>query len=373
MTRGGESPPQGLGEEKIMQENEVAMDRSVIELLQLLNGNGMQQAARNVEDAAKYVDSLTEKLNEMITQVEELRKELKTYNVARGKTLGDRAAEVRDKLVKAAKAQLDGASKRLESLKKTLTKAKTDFIASVRGAVDAIKSRGRQGLNKLVEVAHLRQAFTRMKAGVDREILRADAFISRITILANDLREASEMRDNAVRRFHGKKTKSLEHEKDALAGVITSAPWKAQRKAYAGIQAILAGTIRKMEALEEEVKRQEKKRRGADEEKPEEEREREGAKPERDEERTGAERGKEGRPEADRSYGDKEGRSRGENRENEPSNAYDPLRTVVAEPKQEYAYNSEAFEAYAKKEGIDAKTAHLEKAPTRDVKATRAR
>jgi uncharacterized protein YukE len=360
-----------------MQENEVTMDRSVVELLQLLNGNGMQQAARNVEDAARYVDSLTEKLNEMITQVEELRRELKTYNDARSKSLGDRAAEVKDKMMKAAKERLDGASKRLESMKKTLTKAKTDFIAAVRGAVDAIKSRGRQGLNKLVEVAHLRQALAKMKAGVDREILKTDAFISRLTILANDLREAGEMRENAVRRFHGKKTKSLEHERDALAGVITSAPWKAQRKAYAGIQAILAGGIRKMEALEEEVKRQEKKRRGADEEKPGEERERDEAKPEKDAERNesmaNAERRIEGHPDHDHSYGSKEGRPRGEDRENEPSNAYDPLRTVVAEPKQEYAYNSEAFEAYAKKEGIDEKAAHEQKTPARDVKAVRAR
>ena len=94
----------------IMPEMEMSQDKDVIELLKILNDNGMNQAADNIRKTISYIDSMQDKLDEMINQVDEMRKELKTYSDLQNRSLGekikDSAVETKDKMVEVIKIQI---------------------------------------------------------------------------------------------------------------------------------------------------------------------------------------------------------------------------------------------------------------------------
>lgn len=295
------------------------MDQEVVELVSILDNNGMRQAAQNIRNTLEYIDSMQSKLDEMINQVDEMRKELKYYGDLQNRTLGekikDSATKTKDKMIETVKNQLDKASERLNTIKESLAEAKNRFMNGVRETLTAIKTRGKQGLNSLIGITHIRQAFSFMKKEIDAGIKETNETIDRLEVLGNELRFAKEMKRNAFRTFMGKDTKEYEHEKDSLFSIITSAPWKVQKANYEDITSLLGKGIEKMEKLAVEVAKIDKVK--------------------------AASRG-EG---VDEFIG--------------AANSHDTgvleFQSAVAEQKHEYHYNDEAFEDYMKKSGTDEK------------------
>ena len=194
-----------------MPEMEMSQDKDVIELLKILNDNGMNQAADNIRKTIYYIDSMQDKLDEMINQVDEMRKELKTYSDLQNRSLRekikDSAVETKDKMVEVIKIQIVKAEDRIDRMKEVLGEAKDKFITGVRDTLTAIKTRGKQGLNALIGITHIKQAFSFMKTDIDKGIQETQDTIDKLTELGNELRAAKEMKKNAFRTFRGKEKK----------------------------------------------------------------------------------------------------------------------------------------------------------------------
>lgn len=296
---------------------EMSKDKDVIELLKILNDNGMNQAADNIRKTISYIDSMQDKLDEMINQVDEMRKELKTYSDLQNRSLGekmkDSAVETKDKLVEVIKIQIVKAEDRIDRIKEALGEAKDKFITGVRDTLTAIKTRGKQGLNALIGVTHIRRAFSFMKNDIDKGIQETEATIDKLTELGNELRAAREMKKNAFRTFRGKEKKDYEHKRDSVISIVTAAPWKNQKAYYEAFSNLLDKGIKKMEQLAADVAEIDKVK---------------------------AESRGEG---VDESIGSVASQEKG-----------NPVYQIaVAEQKQEYHYNDEAFEDYMEKKGMD--------------------
>lgn len=63
----------------------------------------------------------------------------------------------------------------------------------------------------------------------------------------------------------GKEAKEYEHEKDSLFSIITSAPWKWQKDTYSNIKSFLDKGIDKMERFADDVSKVEQKQSPVDE------------------------------------------------------------------------------------------------------------
>ena len=302
-----------------MPEMEMSKDKDVIELLKILNDNGMNQAADNIRKTIYYIDSMQDKLDEMINQVDEMRKELKTYSDLQNRSLRekikDSAVETKDKMVEVIKIQIVKAEYRIDRMKEVLGEAKDKFLIGVRDTLTAIKTRGKQGLNALIGITHIKQAFSFMKTDIDKGIQETQDTIDKLTELGNELRAAKEMKKNAFRTFRGKEKKDYEHEKDSVFSIVTAAPWKVQKANYEDISSLLGKGIAKMEKLAADVAEIDKVK---------------------------AELRGEG---VDESIGSVASQEKG-----------NPVYQIaVAEQKQEYHYNDEAFEDYMEKNGMDEK------------------
>lgn len=296
---------------------EMSKEKDVIELLELLNNNGMSQTADNIRKTISYIDSMQDKLDEMINQVDEMRRELKTYSDLQNRSLGekikDSAIETKDKVVEVVRVQIVKTEERIDNMKKALGEAKDKFLNGIRDTLTAIKTRGKQGLNALIGVTHIRQAFSFMKNDIDKGIQETETTINKLTELGNELRAAREMKKNAFRTFRGKDKKDFEHNRDSILSLVTAVPWKVQKANYEDISSLLGKGIAKMEKLAADVAEIDKVK---------------------------AELRGEG---VDESIGSVASQEKG-----------NPVYQIaVAEQKQEYHYNDEAFEDYMGKNGMN--------------------
>ena len=299
-----------------MQNEEMAMDGDVLELTQVLKNNGMKQAAENIKDTMEYIDSLENKLDEMIAQVEQMRTELKAYSDYQNRSLGekikDEAAAVRQKVVETVKERIDSTLDRLHKLKADITEAKDKFINGCKDALTAIKSRGKQGLDKLIALTHIKQVFVKMKASVEQEMALTENMTERLTELDNALREAKQQKKNAFRAFRGKEIQDPDYSRDSVLNSLVIKPLIHEAETYDAIARMLGKGIEKMDELSAEVQEFKKSRAEKKEEKDD-----------------------------------------ARKRDREEVHTEMPLGVSVAE--KEFRYGDDAFEDYAKKFGIDEK------------------
>lgn len=229
------------------------MNNDVIELVSVLDDNGMNQAAESIRSTLEYIEAMQNKLDEMIIQVDEMRKELKYYNDMQNRSLGEKlkdgAIHTKDKTVEVIKVHIERAEIRINSVKLNLIEAKNTFVNGVRDSLTAIKTRGKQGLNAIIGITHIKQAFSAMKKNIDEGIRETVDTIDRLTELGNELRKANEMKKNSFRSFRGKDTKEYDHTKDSIFSIVSAGPWKMQKMIYKDINDILDKGIQKMEGL----------------------------------------------------------------------------------------------------------------------------
>ncbi len=313
----------------MMQNEDMAMDGDVLELTQVLKNNGMKQAAENIKGTMEYIDSLEHKLDEMIAQVEQMRTELKAYSDYQNRSLGekikDEAAAVRQKVVETVKERIDTALDRLHKLKADISEAKDNFISGCKDALTAIKSRGKQGLDKLIALTRIKQVFVKMKASVEEERALTENMTERLTELDNALREAKQQKENAFRAFRGKELKDPDYSRDSALNSLVIKPLIHEAEIYDAIARMLGKGIEKMEELSAEVQEFKKSR---------------------------AEKKKE--------------KAAAREDDREEVHAEMPLGVSVAE--KEFRYGDDAFEDYAKKTGIDEMKPAVHESPVSEKK-----
>lgn len=175
------------------------------ELFRLLEQNGMEQEKKQVVQMADYIDTMEEKMGEVLSELKSMREQLSGIE-----NKGVRAKA--EKIVEAVSDKLDEAKEALGNLKRA-------FLGKVDQALQTGKSKGREALAGMLQTIHLPRMTFRVQHLLKQAVRTADQGIEKLGKMADEIHAAKQHLGNAGRALTGKKMKSV-NSRDPERGVI---------------------------------------------------------------------------------------------------------------------------------------------------------
>lgn len=175
------------------------------ELFLLLEQNGMEQEKKQVQQMADYIDTMEEKMGEVLSQL---------------KIMQEQLSGIEDKGFHAKAEKIVGAvSDRLEEAKEALGNLKRAFLVKADQALQAGKTKGREALAGILQTIHLPRMTFRVQHLLKRAIRTADQGIEKLGDMADEVHVARQHLGNAGRALAGRKTEKV-NSRDPERGVI---------------------------------------------------------------------------------------------------------------------------------------------------------
>lgn len=222
----------------------LTQDEMVMELIRLLKENQMKDKANDIFESATYVDGLEKKLDQVVAELNEVKKQL-----------GDLQEQ---QMMKSIKAQLANASERMEalcnSMKEQLFEVKTEFKEKATSIVTEVKAKGKEGLNRISEFFGVKEKLKKLRMNVREAGIETDKTIVKIDRFGADIREAGRIVSNAFRTFVDKEMVDYSMvEKSFSKTEITKKPWEWKRKLFVGMELRLDAVIDKIDNLAKDI------------------------------------------------------------------------------------------------------------------------
>ena len=130
-----------------MEDRPMTGEEVLQQLLQALNGNGMQQAANSIYELCAYVDSMTHKVDDMTEEITRLREDIQKMQ---DDTLGNRIKQS----LKESEVRLE---QRCGEIKEQLFEIKTAIKNKASEIMNDFKMRGKEALNRVSEFVGLKE------------------------------------------------------------------------------------------------------------------------------------------------------------------------------------------------------------------------
>lgn len=175
------------------------------ELFRMLEQNGMDQEKKQVVQMADYIDTMEEKMGEVLSELKTMREQLSGIE-----NKGVRAKA--EKIVEAVSDKLDEAKEALGNLKRA-------FLGKVDQALQTGKTKGREALAGMLQTIHLPRMTFRVQHLLKQAVRTADQGIEKLGNMADEIHAAKQHLENAGRALTGKKMKSV-NSRDPERGVI---------------------------------------------------------------------------------------------------------------------------------------------------------
>lgn len=175
------------------------------ELFRLLEQNGMEQEKKQVVQMADYIDTMEEKMGEVLSELKSMREQI--YGI---ENKGVRAKA--EKIVEAVSDKLDEAKEALGNLKRA-------FLGKVDQALQTGKTKGREALAGILQTIHLPRMTFRVQHLLKQAVRTADQGIEKLGNMADEIHAAKQHLGNAGRALTGKKMKNV-NSRDPERGVI---------------------------------------------------------------------------------------------------------------------------------------------------------
>lgn len=232
-------------EMEMTQNNNLTQDEMMLELISLLKRNGMQDKANDLFETSAYVDMLERKLDEMTTEITEVKKQLqemqdKTFTDTIKKFLSDMVTKMEN---------------RCSEIKATLFEVKEGIKAKASEIVQEVKWKGKEALNKVSEFARLKDKLMSICEKLRQGIADTDRTIAKIDAFGLGMREAGHMAANTFRTFADKPVVDYaKKEKRFSKTEALKKPWKWQKKVYQNMELHLDAAIDKMQNLSIDVR-----------------------------------------------------------------------------------------------------------------------
>lgn len=174
------------------------------ELLDILDRNGLLKEKKEVNELVDYIGSMEDKLSDMMTELTEMRKEVR---------------QIHDSTLRAKTQKLiENTALKVNQAAKMVKKTKDNLIAGAKRAIQEFKLHGKDGLIKAVEamkipkvIGALQNCFARLSEHNQRNATKMEAFRA-------ELGEAGTHIKNAGRVLLGKSAK--ESKKEADKGIL---------------------------------------------------------------------------------------------------------------------------------------------------------
>lgn len=165
------------------------------ELFRLLEQNGMDQEKKQVAQMAEYIDTMEEKMGEVLSELKSMREQISGIE-----NKGIRAKA--EKIVEAVADKLDEAKGALRNLKKA-------FLGKVDQALQAGKTKGRTALAGIIQTIHLPRMTFRIQHLLKQAVRTADQGIEKLGNMADEIHAAKQHLGNAGRALTGRKIKKV--------------------------------------------------------------------------------------------------------------------------------------------------------------------
>lgn len=164
----------------IMEEKSMTGEEVLQEIIGLLNGNGMQQAANGVYELCTYVDSMTLRMQEMTDELSEVRKQLEEM----------KKDTFSNNLKKSLSEAADRMENRCNDMKQNFFEVKEGIKSKAHELVADFKMRGKESLNRVSEFFGLKDKLTNISNKVRERIADIEKMLSKIDAFGSGMREA---------------------------------------------------------------------------------------------------------------------------------------------------------------------------------------
>lgn len=231
-------------EKMIMEEKAMTGEEVLQEILNALNGNGMQQAANGIYELCAYVDSMTKKVEDMTEEIAGLRDTIQKMED--------------DKLGNKMKKSLNEAADRLENhcveIKRQLFEVKEGIKNKAGDILADFKMRGKEALNRVSEFVGLKDKLIHIRNKVKEGIADTNRTIAKIDAFGNGMREAGQRAANSFRTFADKEEVDYSKKEQNFSKTeFAKKPWQWQKKVYESMVLHLDASIDKVEYLSRDV------------------------------------------------------------------------------------------------------------------------
>ena len=222
---------------------ELAKEKNLMELLDLLRKNNMKEAANSIFEMAAYVDVMEKKMDSVLEELTTVKNQLHKME--------EREAE------KGLKQSLKRAVNKLEqdckAMKEKLFEVKAEIKAKAGEIVTAAKQKGKAALNRVAEFLGIKKKLEGIRQNVQESIADVDKSIGKIDAFGKGMREAGQKIANTFRTFADKPEKEYGEKKFSKTELIKK-PFQAKRKLLSGILNCADAAIEKTEQLAADVK-----------------------------------------------------------------------------------------------------------------------
>lgn len=176
------------------------------ELLSVLEQNNLQQQKEEVQALVGYIDSMEDKLSQMMNEMKEMRLEM---------------GKLHDKGIRAQCAQLVTAAEgKIQQVKGMVSVTKANLVSSAGRMVQTFQEKGRAALRHAVQALRIPSVLSRMEHGFSHASQAMEQCAGKLDVIREELHQAGSHMKSAGRTLAGKdaqQVKELEDDKGALA------------------------------------------------------------------------------------------------------------------------------------------------------------
>lgn len=180
----------------------------IIELLAVLEQNGLVKERDEVSSLVEYIDSMEDKLSQMMDELQQMHGEVK---------------QIQDKGLSARCIRLlETAQEKVTQTGEMVSTVKNNFVRAAGNAVKTFKEKGRAALVQAVRAMKIPTVLAKMKDGLHAAARSMNEAAGKVEMKREQLHEAGEHLQNAGRALSGKPAQEaapLENEKGILAKV----------------------------------------------------------------------------------------------------------------------------------------------------------
>jgi len=221
-------------------DKELTKDQVVLELIVLLKQNQKKDTANNVFEMAAYIDGGEKKLDAVMEELMEAKKQLlEIQEQKEGKYIKKALSDAIDKLENSC-----------HFMKQKLFEIKTEVKTKAQEIVIGIKQRGKSAISKTEEFLGIKDKLELVRQNVQTSLNEVNQTIDKMDAFGSGLRESLRQAANTFRTFVGKDLVDYEaKEKRFSKTEAVKKPWLLKRKLLSGIEIHLDSAIEKLDCL----------------------------------------------------------------------------------------------------------------------------
>lgn len=223
-----------------MLDKELTKDQVILELIALLKQTQSKDTANNVFEMAAYIDGIEKKLDAVMVELMEAKKQLHEIQ--------------EQKESKSIKRTLSEAIDKLENschfMKQKLFQIKTEVKTKAQEIVIGIKQKGKSAISKTAEFLGIKDKLEIIRQNVQTTLNEVNQTIDKIDAFGSGLRESLRQTANTFRTFADKDLVDYEaKEKWFSKTEVIKKPWQLKRKLLSDMKLHLDAAIEKLDYL----------------------------------------------------------------------------------------------------------------------------